>query len=111
MKNVGGDRVKVTTLVGPDGDPHVYSPSPTDARKIAAAKIVFINGLGFEGWIDRLVRASGSKAAPVVATKGIKPRKQAAHGHSHGMATTTSIPTRGSRSRTRGSTSPISGPR
>ena len=84
VKNVGGDRVEVTTLVGPNSDAHVYSPSPADAKKIAAAKVVITNGLGFEGWMARLVRASGSKAAPVVATKGIKPRKQAAHGHSHG---------------------------
>jgi zinc/manganese transport system substrate-binding protein len=84
VKNVGGDRVEVTTLVGPNSDAHVYSPSPADAKKIAAAKVVITNGLGFEGWMARLVRASSSKATPVVATKGIKPRKQAAHGHSHG---------------------------
>jgi zinc/manganese transport system substrate-binding protein len=83
VKNVGGDRVEVATLVGPNSDAHVYSPSPADAKKIAAAKVVITNGLGFEGWMARLVRASGSKAAPVVATKGIKPRKQAAHGHGH----------------------------
>lgn len=84
VKSVGGDRVEVTTLVGPNSDAHVYSPAPADAKKVAAAKVVITNGLGFEGWMARLVRASGSKAVPVVATKGIKPRKQAAHGHSHG---------------------------
>ena len=84
VKSVGGDRVEVTTLVGPNSDAHVYSPAPADAKKVAAAKVVIVNGLGFEGWMARLVRASGSKASPVVATKGIKPRKQAAHGHSHG---------------------------
>ena len=84
VKNVGGDRVEVSTLVGPNSDAHVYSPAPADAKKVAAAKVVITNGLGFEGWMARLVRASGSKANPVVATKGIKPRKQAAHGHSHG---------------------------
>ena len=84
VKNVGGDRVEVTTLVGPNSDAHVYSPAPADAKKVAAAKVVFINGLGFEGWMARLVKASGIKAPPVVATKGIKPRKQAAHGHGHG---------------------------
>ena len=84
VKNVGGDRVEVAPLVGPNGDAHVYSPAPADAKRVAAAKVVITNGLGFEGWMARLVRASGSKAAPVVATKGIKPRKQAAHGHSHG---------------------------
>ena len=78
VKNVGGDRVTVATLVGPDGNPHVFEPSPTDARKIAAAKIVFVNGLGFEGWFDRLIKASGAKAAIVVATQGIAPRTRAA---------------------------------
>jgi zinc/manganese transport system substrate-binding protein len=84
VKNVGGDRVEVTTLVGPNSDAHVYSPAPADAKKVAAAKVVITNGLGFEGWMARLVRASGTKASPAVATKGIKPRKQAAHGHDHG---------------------------
>jgi zinc/manganese transport system substrate-binding protein len=84
VKNVGGDRVEVSTLVGPNSDAHVYSPAPADAKRVAAAKVIITNGLGFEGWMARLVRASGSKASPVVATKGIKPRKQAAHGHSHG---------------------------
>ena len=46
VRNVGGDRVEVTALVGPDGDPHVFSPSPGDARTLAAAAIVFVNGLG-----------------------------------------------------------------
>jgi zinc/manganese transport system substrate-binding protein len=84
VKNVGGDRVEVSTLVGPNSDAHVYSPAPADAKKVAAAKVVIINGLGYEGWMARLVKASGAKVSPVIATKGIKPRKQAAHGHSHG---------------------------
>jgi zinc/manganese transport system substrate-binding protein len=83
VRNVGGDRVEVTILVGPDSDAHVYSPAPADAKKVAAAKVVIVNGLGYEGWVARLVRASGTKASPVVATKGIKPRRQASHGHGH----------------------------
>ena len=74
VRNVGGDRVDVTTLVGPNGDAHVYSPTPGDARKLAAANIVFVNGLGLEGWMTRLVAASGTKAPMVVVTKGITPR-------------------------------------
>jgi zinc/manganese transport system substrate-binding protein len=74
VKNVGGDRVEVTTLVGPNGDVHVYSPTPTDARKLSLAKVVFINGLGLEGWMTRLVTASGTKVPLVVATKGVTPR-------------------------------------
>jgi zinc/manganese transport system substrate-binding protein len=87
VQNIGGARVALTTLVGPDGDAHVYSATPADAKKVAEAKIVFTNGLGFEGWMERLVKASGSKATLVVATKGIKPRTMAGgHGHGHGHA-------------------------
>lgn len=85
VKNVGGDRVAVTALVGPNSDAHVYQPSPGDAKMLADARVVFANGLGFEGWIDRLIKASGTKAAMVVATKGVKPRK-AADDHGHGDA-------------------------
>lgn len=87
VKEVGGDRVSVSTLVGPNGDAHVFQPSPADAKKVAAAKLVFVNGLGFEGWIDRLVKASGTKAEVVVATTGIAPREMAEeeddHDHDH----------------------------
>ena len=73
VKNVGGDRVEVTSLVGPNGDVHVYTPAPADAAKVATAKLVIINGLGLEGWLPRLVQASGSKARVVTATDGITP--------------------------------------
>src|SRR5262249_16796060 len=89
VKNVGGDRVEVATLVGPNGNAHVYAPSPGDAQKGADAKLVFVNGLGFEGWLERLVKASGTKAPIVVATKGIKPLERAGghdHDHDHGRA-------------------------
>jgi zinc/manganese transport system substrate-binding protein len=84
VKNVGGDRVEVETLVGPNGNAHVYEPSPADAKKVADARAVFVNGLGFEGWLDRLVKASGTKAPIIVASKGIKPIERAGeHGHDH----------------------------
>jgi zinc/manganese transport system substrate-binding protein len=75
VRNVGGDRVEVTTLVGANGDAHVYSPRPGDAKKLAAANIVFANGLGLEGWMTRLVTASGTKAPVVVVSNGITSRK------------------------------------
>jgi zinc/manganese transport system substrate-binding protein len=81
VKNVGGDRISVTLLVGPEGDAHVYQPSPADAKKLAGAKVIFVNGFKFEGWIDRLIKASGSKASLVVATNGIKPREMAEEDH------------------------------
>jgi zinc/manganese transport system substrate-binding protein len=87
VRNVGGDRVAVTTLVGPNSDAHVYSPAPSDAKKVADAKVVFTNGLAFEGWLSRLIKASGVKASPVVATHGIKPRQLAAGGDGHGHST------------------------
>ena len=71
VRNVGGDRVSITTLVGPDSDAHVYSPTPSDAKKIADAGLIFINGLGFEGWLPRLVKSASGKATVVTATSGI----------------------------------------
>jgi len=85
VKNVGGERVAVSALVGPNGDAHVYQPTPGDAKTLGDARVVVTNGLGFEGWINRLVKASGTKAPMIVATKGIKPRK-AEDDHGHGDA-------------------------
>jgi zinc/manganese transport system substrate-binding protein len=73
VKNVGGERVEVTTLVGADGDVHVYTPTPGDARKIADAKLLIVNGFGLEGWLPRLLQAAGGKASIVTVTKGIAP--------------------------------------
>jgi zinc/manganese transport system substrate-binding protein len=75
VRNVGGERVGVTTLVGPNGDVHVYTPAPMDAKKIADARLLVINGLGLEGWLPRLVQSAGSKAIIVTATEGIAPIK------------------------------------
>src|ERR1700761_6966727 len=75
VRHVGGDRVNVTTLVGADGDVHVYAPAPADAKRIADARLVIVNGFGLEGWMPRLGQSSGSKAAMVVATDGIAPLK------------------------------------
>jgi zinc/manganese transport system substrate-binding protein len=75
VKQVGGDRVEVTALVGPDGDAHVYEPTPADAKTLAAANILFVNGLGFEGWMDRLEISSGFKGKMVVASTGVKSRQ------------------------------------
>ncbi len=97
VSRVGGDRVTIATLVGAGGDAHVFQPKPADAKKLAEAKLVFVNGLGFEGWMDRLVKSSGTKAPIVVASKGVEPRKaeeeedhdehakgKGGHDHDHG---------------------------
>jgi zinc/manganese transport system substrate-binding protein len=75
LRQVGGDRVDVVTLVGPDGDVHVYSPTPGDAKKLADARIVFVNGLGLEGWVTRLVKASGTRTPVVTVSNGVTTRK------------------------------------
>ena len=88
VREVGGARVAVTTLVGPNGDAHVFQPAPGDARAVAESKVVFVNGLGFEGWMERLAQSAGFKGPVVVATAGIKPQKMKdeddAQGNSHG---------------------------
>ncbi|MFJ5369107.1 metal ABC transporter substrate-binding protein [Bosea sp. CER48] len=93
VRQVGGDRVSVTTLVGPDGDAHVYSPTPADAKAMAAARLVVVNGLHFEGWLPRLVKSSGTTATMAAATKGITPleadddhddKGKAGHAPAHG---------------------------
>ena len=85
-RNVGGERVHVSALVGPDGDAHVYSPTPADSRRLAEAKLVVANGLKLEGWIGRLIKSSGTKAQVIEAAKGVQPIKadeEKGHGHAH----------------------------
>ena len=72
VHQVGGDRVHVTSLVGPNGDPHAFEPTPDDARRLKAANLVFVSGLGLEGWMDRLISASGYQGKIVVASDGIR---------------------------------------
>ncbi|ACL60566.1 metal ABC transporter substrate-binding protein [Methylobacterium nodulans] len=87
VHQVGGDRVEVTALVGPNGDAHVYEPTPTDAKGLAASKLLVLNGLGLEGWITRLEKASGFKGQTVIASKGIKPQQMEDDEHGHKMVT------------------------
>lgn len=72
-REVGGDRVHVTTLVGPNGDAHVYEPKPADAAALASARVILVNGLGLEGFLPRLIAASGTKAAVADLTQGVAP--------------------------------------
>ncbi|SEA90195.1 metal ABC transporter solute-binding protein, Zn/Mn family [Rubrimonas cliftonensis] len=88
VAQVGGDRIALTTLVGPDGDAHVYQPTPAAARAVAAADLVIVNGLGFEGWIERLIEASAFTGPVTVASEGIDVLETAddhdeAHGEGH----------------------------
>ncbi|HPT49638.1 MAG TPA: metal ABC transporter substrate-binding protein [Accumulibacter sp.] len=77
-QRIGGDRVKVYTLVGAGADAHVYQPSPADARTLSHARLAIVNGLGFEGWIERLIQSSGYRGKLVVASQGIAPLKRPA---------------------------------
>jgi len=81
VSHIGGDRVSVDTLVGPEEDAHVFDPAPRDAARIAAAKLVVINGLGFEGWIDRLIKASGGAPKLTIASEGIVSHQSTIDGH------------------------------
>ena len=74
VRVVGGERVSVTTLVGPDEDAHVFEPRPADARAIVQSRLLVVNGLGFEPWAQKLVRSAVFKGDTVVASKGVKPR-------------------------------------
>jgi zinc/manganese transport system substrate-binding protein len=93
VREVGGDHVAVTTLVGPNGDAHVYEPTPADAQALGAADLLVVNGLHFEGWMDRLVESVGYAGPVVVATDGIVPltmdeeaghEEDGAEEHAHG---------------------------
>ena len=73
VREVGGPAVEVSALVGPNADAHVFEPTPSDVRRMARADLVVANGLRFEGWIERLIKASGYRGQVVVASAGITP--------------------------------------
>ncbi|WP_462381381.1 metal ABC transporter substrate-binding protein [Pseudomonas sp. Marseille-QA0892] len=80
VHQVGGDHVHVSSLVGKNGDPHTYEPTPDAARALKNADVVFVNGLNLEGWMDRLIQASGYQGQPVILTDGITLRMRVKHG-------------------------------
>jgi zinc/manganese transport system substrate-binding protein len=84
VREVGGEQVDVDLLVGPNVDMHDFRPSPADSRKFSDTKLVVINGLGLEGWADRLAKASGYRGARLVASKGVKALAGHEHGHGEG---------------------------
>lgn len=87
VREVGGADISLTTLVGPDGDAHGYEPTPGDAKKLADARVLVVNGLDFETWLPKLTKASGFAGQTVTASRGVAPRKFAGHddgdGHDH----------------------------
>ena len=85
VRQVGGERVAAHALVGPEADAHVFQPSPADARRVAGARLVLVHGLGFEGWIERLLRQAAYQGALVRVAEGL-PDPLPAAGHAHGHA-------------------------
>lgn len=81
---VGGERVQVTTLVGPNADAHSFEPKPADAKAILQARLFVINGLNFEPWADKLAKSAAYQGAVVLASRGVKPRQMEEAGDSHG---------------------------
>lgn len=84
VRQVGGDHVDVDLLVGPDVDMHGFQPSPADSRKFSETKLVVVNGLGLEGWADRLMKAAGYSGVRLVASRGVKALAGHEHGHGEG---------------------------
>lgn len=78
---IGGDRIALTTLVGPNGDAHVYQPTPSDAQYVGKARVLIFNGLGMEGWLPRLITAAQFKGKIVIASTGITTRTMQDEGH------------------------------
>jgi zinc/manganese transport system substrate-binding protein len=74
VRQIAGSHADVTTLVGPNGDAHTFEPSPSDAKTIADADLVFINGLGLERWMEGLARSAGYKGPLAIASEGVKTR-------------------------------------
>ena len=72
VQEIGGDKIALTTLVTENGDTHAFKPSPKDVRGVSKADLIVINGLGFEGWLPRLIEASHFDGMQVIASNGIK---------------------------------------
>ncbi|MCL2161607.1 MAG: metal ABC transporter substrate-binding protein [Betaproteobacteria bacterium] len=83
IRQIGGERVSVHTLIGPGQDAHAYEPRPSDARLIRRAGLIVQNGLGFDDWLPRLVRASGYRGRLLVASEGIRPLEMHGENHRH----------------------------
>ncbi|NLR76175.1 metal ABC transporter substrate-binding protein [Leeia aquatica] len=81
VQQVGGDQVSVTALVGPDQDAHVFQPAPKHAALLGKARLVVVNGLGFDDWLPRLATAAHYQGALTVASKGV----QTLAGEEHGV--------------------------
>jgi zinc/manganese transport system substrate-binding protein len=80
---IGADRIALRVIAGPDVDSHGFQPRPSDVAALRDARVIIRNGLGFDAWMDRLVRSAGFRGPVVTATESITPRSMAAHSHGH----------------------------
>jgi len=86
VERVAGDKVELTTLVDPDADAHIFEPTTADARAVAAAQLIFANGLGFDSWIDRLMTSTNARGKRVIVSQNVRARAfDAADGHDHAL--------------------------
>lgn len=79
VQQIAGDKIELTTLVGPDSDAHAFEPSPQHARAVARADIVFLSGLNFEPWAARLKTSTKTRAKFVTLSDGVTPRARDPH--------------------------------
>ncbi|MCX7684875.1 MAG: zinc ABC transporter substrate-binding protein [Acetobacteraceae bacterium] len=86
VRELGGPRVEIRTIAGPDADAHHFQPRPSDAAALRGAALLVRNGLGFDSWVDRMARAAGWRGRLVTVTDGIRPRMTAGHSHGHAHA-------------------------
>jgi zinc/manganese transport system substrate-binding protein len=85
LGEVAGERWAVRSLAGPDQELHGFEPRPSDLVAVGKARLLAVNGLGLEGWADRMASAAGFTGTRVVASRGVNALKAGhAHGHSHG---------------------------
>jgi zinc/manganese transport system substrate-binding protein len=84
IRQVAGDRIALRTVAGPNVDAHSFQPRPSDAEALRGAALAVRNGLGFDGWFDRMVRSANWRGRMVTTTEGLTPLRMAAHSHGHG---------------------------
>ncbi|MGK7864457.1 metal ABC transporter solute-binding protein, Zn/Mn family [Falsiroseomonas sp. E2-1-a4] len=92
VAEIAGDAVQLRTLAGPNVDAHSFAPRPSDAQALRGAALVVRNGLGFDSWMDRMIRAAGYRGPVATATQGITPLQMDGHGHGHRQGDARQVP-------------------
>ncbi|TEA73660.1 metal ABC transporter substrate-binding protein [Pollutimonas harenae] len=71
VKEIGGEYVELTTIVGPNSDAHTFEPTPADVKALADAQVLVLNGLDFEAWLPRLIQSAGFQGQQLLASQGV----------------------------------------